>query len=671
MKAVSIEFDPTTCSNDDISKVLSGIGYAPTDEENPKLDIVKLLSCTAMTIPLVIGDFSPMIELGLASSVVGIGAGPIFSNALRSARAYTTNMDTLISLAVGTSYLHGVYSVFVDPSLCSHLDCAAMITTIISWGHYAERAATERSNSKLMEVLEARMVLRGLVKVIDSTGQVLEKQAGKIRVGERVLVSPGESIMVDGTVESGEAWVDEAAITGEPLPVSKGVGDHVVAGMVLVPPSKALTIKAEQVGEETVQARIMTQMDRLQMSKSSIQRLTDRISSVFVPVVLGASAVTFTGWYLTTGNVMGGLDSAVAVLVGACPCALGIATPSAIHVAMGEASSTGILFKSASSLEAAAKVETMVFDKTGTLTLPDPKITTCIIAEDVRPDTESLIYQVCSQSPHPLDTAVAEYLKSHLGAQSRSGKVDMEFLTGKGIVGKVGQDVVAVGSAALAQEYMDENITNHVKLLQSETGIYVTINGHTSAVFLYSEEVKPHAQEVFDGLRAKEIDIHIASGDIDSAVVKVSKSLQVPNSHINSEMGAFDKMELVTKLSQKGRVSTAFVGDGVNDILSLKVADVGIAIGGSSKVAAALETSDIAIVGDDIRKVNRALDISTETVKTIRQNLGFAFLYNSVMLPSAMMGVLAPQEATLLHSCSTLFVVGNALYLKHKLHKAK
>jgi len=647
----------------------------------------RLIAAIALSIPLMIAGmafmhapWSPWVQWALATPVVLVFGRQFFINGLKQARHGNANMDTLVALSTGTAYGFSVFNTlyptfWMSRGLVPHVyfEAAAVVITFVLLGKFLEERAKAGTSSAIKKLMGLRpsTVLRE-----EADGRTSEVPIADVDVDDILVVRPGESVAVDGVVLSGESYVDESMISGEPIPVLRTEGLSLLAGTINQKGS--LRMRAQKVGSATLLAQIVRAVQQAQGSKAPVQKLVDRIASVFVPIVIGIAVVSAVVWWSVGGEhaFTQGLLAMVTVLVIACPCALGLATPTAIMAGMGKGAENGILIKDAESLERARHITAMVLDKTGTITEGKPEVVEAVGLEDAEVASALLIIE--TRSKHPLAEAVVRYLRNvnsrPSGSTVQVRSVDLsqfEDLTGKGVKATIDGTTWLVGNRRLMEE---NGILISGVFKENERGwqeaaytvIWLAQGTQLRAALAIADRIKPSAASAIARLKAAGIKVYMQTGDSRRTAQAVAKAVGIED--FRSEVLPKDKAAFVTGLQQMGEV-VAMVGDGINDSEALAQADVSIAMGQGSDIA--MDVARITLISTDLNSIPRAITLSRRTVSLIRQNLFWAFIYNVLGIPIAA-GVLYPINGFLLDpmiagaamALSSVSVVSNSLRLK-------
>jgi Cu+-exporting ATPase len=623
------------------------------------------------------GRWLAWIQLALATPVVLWGGWPFFQRGGASIVHRSLNMFTLIALGVGTAYVYSVVATIVPgifpASFRSHggeiglyFEAAAIITTLVLLGQVLELRARSQTSSAIKALLG---LAPKTARRIESAGTERDVPIDEVKPGDRLRVRPGEKIPVDGVVTEGTSAVDESMVTGEPIPVEKTAGSRVTAGTVNG--TGGFVMRAERVGGDTLLAQIVHMVSEAQRSRAPIQRLADAVSSYFVPAVVGTAVVTFVVWALIgpEPRVAYAIVNAVAVLIIACPCALGLATPMSIMVGVGRGATAGVLIKNAEALEVLEKVDTLVVDKTGTLTEGKPRLTSVVPASG-QADVEVLRLAASLErgSEHPLAAAIVA------GAEARGLALvaarDFRSITGKGVVGVVDGRRVALGNRKLLDELgiAVSDLAERADALRrdGQTVMFVAVEGVVAGLVGVADPIKASTAEAIDLLRRAGVRVVMLTGDNRTTAEAVARKLGIDA--VEADLLPEQKGQAIKRLQAEGR-RVAMAGDGVNDAPALAQADVGIAMGTGTDVA--MESAGVTLVKGDPRGIARARRLSQATMRNIRENLFFAFVYNALGVPIAA-GVLYPAFGLLLNpiiasaamSFSSVSVIANALRLR-------
>ncbi len=590
----------------------------------------------------------------LASIVQFVVGYRFYKGAFHALRGGGANMDVLVAMGTSAAYFYSVYNVFVGINQY-YFEASAVIITLVLLGKIFEAVAKRKTSEAVKKLIRlqpktARVVKDGLEKDI-----LIEK----VQVGDIVVVRPGERIPVDGEIIEGNSSVDESMITGESIPVDKNIGDEVVGATI----NKYGTFKFKttKVGKNTVLSQIIKLVEDAQGSKAPVQRLADKISGIFVPSVIGIAVVTFLLWYFIKGDFTRALINAVSVLVISCPCALGLATPTAIMVGTGKGAENGILIKSGEHLERAHRLNTLVFDKTGTITKGEPEVTDIVAFH--KSEEEVLRWAAIAEkaSEHPLGRSIvkrAETKGIHLGSPEK-----FIALSGKGIQATIEGKKVYIGNRRLMEEINLEIdvIENELLRLEEEgkTAMILAVDRQISGIIAVADRIKDSSKKAVEALKHIGLEIYMMTGDNQRVANAIAKQVGIYN--VLAEVLPENKAEAVEKLREKGKF-VGMVGDGLNDAPALAASDVGFAIGTGTDVA--MEAAGITLMSGDLRGVVTAIRLSHRTMQTIKQNLFWAFFYNSVGIPIAALGFLNPMIGGAAMAFSSVSVVGNSLRLK-------
>lgn len=692
-QSVWIEYN---ADEEDLKSALQEVGYDIIIQEDNPLEQQeeekqksyeelkrRTLGAAILTLPVfIIGMFfmsweeGRWISLVLSTPILFVFGRQFFIQAARQARRGKANMDTLVALSTGIAYTFSLFNTLypefwtnrgLDPHV--YYEAATVIITFILVGRLLE----ERAKSQTGAALKKLMNLKPDRVILITEGKEKEIGTEEVQVHDTLRVRPGERIPVDGILLSGQSYIDESMISGEPEAVKKSKGDRVFAGTINQKGSFDFT--AKKVGAETLLSQIIERVRRAQGSKAPVQKLVDRIAAVFVPVVISISILTFVSW-----NIWGGADAfshalltSISVLVVACPCALGLATPTAIMVGIGKGAENNILIQDAESLQRARKVDTLILDKTGTITEGRPRVAEQIWADESKSKQAKAVALAMEQrSEHPLAQALIRRLKEDgVSPTSLSG---FDSITGRGLKANDSKgETFFIGNAALMDEQnlsRPENIQEYLNKHadEAQTIVYLGADGRVIGLFAISDQVKAHAAEAISNLKGRGIEIRMLTGDQEGTAKAVCKAVGI-NSYRASLLPR-DKAEEIERLQKEGK-SVAMVGDGINDSEALATADLSIAMGHGSDIA--MDVADITLVTSDLRSIGKAFNLSHLTVRGIYQNLFWAFVYNIVGIPIAA-GLIYPFTGFLLDpmiaagamALSSVSVVGNSLRLRNK-----
>jgi Cu+-exporting ATPase len=568
--------------------------------------------------------------LALATPVQFFTGWDYYVGSYHALRNRSANMDVLVAMGSSVAYLYSIV-VLLLPTTGQHVyfETSAVIITLIKLGKLLEA----RAKGQTGEAIRKLIGLRPKTARVERDGKELDIPVEQVRVGDLVVVRPGERLPVDGVVVKGHSAVDEGMLTGEPLPVDKGPGDEVIGATINK--QGRLKFEATRIGAETALSQIIRLVQEAQGSKPPIQRLADRVAGVFVPAVMTIALVTFAIWWIAGGAFTPALIRMVSVLVIACPCAMGLATPTAIMVGTGKGAENGILFKNSAALESAHRLEVVVLDKTGTLTKGEPSVTDVVVDQvGLRDGNEVLRLAASAErgSEHPLGQAVVDEAEAR--EIDLTEPDDFEAVAGKGIRAQVkGQEVVVGKPAWLESSGISLGaLAPHIQRLQAEakTAIGVAIDGNAVGILGIADTLKAGSSDAVTRMRQLGLDVVMLTGDNRLTAEAIAQSLGID--HVIAEVLPADKAAQVKQLQQQGRF-VAMVGDGINDSPALAQADVGVALGTGTDVA--METADVTLMRGDLRTVPQALSLSRATMRTIKQNLFWAFFYNVILIPVA------------------------------------
>ena len=598
----------------------------------------------------------------ILASVVQFGVGfRFYKNSYKALKAFAPNMDVLVALGTSAAYFFSIYNAFFNfTNGPKHLyfESSAVLITLILLGKLFETKAKGKTSNAIKKLIELQPDTACLISKAPSGSIEKLIKIDEIVLGNILLVKPGEKIPVDGEIIEGSSHVDESMLTGESLPVTKNIGDKVFGATINS--TGAFKIKAEKIGKDTALAKIIKMVEEAQGSKAPIQRFADKISLYFVPAVIGIAIITFLAWYFIGGNIAPALISAVSVLVIACPCALGLATPTAIMVGTGKGAELGIFIKGGEVLEKAGKLNAVLFDKTGTLTEGKPSVTSINPEKEITPN--KLLYYLAvgeKHSEHPLAAAVLARAKTELN-EPIPDPISFNSVSGKGIIAKIKEGTLIVGT----KKFLNSNSVNFTKSssntnTKAETIIHAALNKKYVGNIGISDEIKPFSSKVIKILNKMSLDTYMVTGDNKLTAKAVSEKIGITDYF--AETLPEDKINIVKKLQGEGR-KVAMVGDGINDAPALVAADIGIAIGSGTDIA--IESGDIVLARGDIALIPEAIRLSNKTFSKIKQNLFWAFFYNVIGIPVAAFGLLNPMIAGAAMAFSSVSVVLNSLSLR-------
>ncbi len=692
-----VEYNPSITNPQLLKVALQSIGYDMLiDEQENSTEALEELKenqykklknstiwASVFTIPLVIIGMTPsLMNMPIANYLMWVLASPVviwfgkqfFVGAFKQAKHLSANMDTLVALSTGVAYIFSVFNTLFpdywhEKGLHAHVyfEASAVVITFILLGKLLEEKAKGNTSSALKKLigLQAKSV-----NVLADNGELVLTDIEKVKVGDVMVVKPGEKIALDGTLLKGNSFVDESMISGEPIPVEKTINDKVFAGTINQKGS--FQFRAEKVGADTLLSQIIHMVQEAQGSKAPVQKLVDKIAGIFVPIVMGIALLSLIIWVVFGGEngFTQGLLAMVTVLVIACPCALGLATPTAIMVGVGKAAENGILIKDAESLELAKKVNAIVLDKTGTITEGKPQVSELFWFEEKTNELQNILYSIEKLSEHPLADAIVKALEVN---SVLIPSMNVDSITGKGIVGKYKSINYYVGNLKLMNELkiiLSDKVINWINDSKNNINSLVLFSNTEKvlAAITISDKIKQSSIAAIESLKAEGIEVYMLTGDNEQTAKHVASQVGIDN--YNSNVLPSDKSDYIKFLQSQNKI-VAMVGDGINDSAALAQADVSIAMGKGSDIA--MDVAKMTIISNDLTKIVHAIKLSKNTVSTIKQNLFWAFIYNVIGIPIAA-GILYPVNGFLLDpmiagaamALSSVSVVGNSLLLKLK-----
>ncbi len=691
----TVEYDPGVIEDGRFERLIRDLGYDAVIEASQDTDSGALSDSTdkekelrqreirklrlsfivsaILSFPLLVAMFAgifriealmflhnPVVQLALATPVQFVIGYRFYKHAFKSIRSGSPSMDVLVALGTSAAYLYSIYNGFFrslpagqNPAL--YFEASAIIITLVLLGKLFEAAAKGRTSEAIKRLIGLQPKTARVLK----EGEEIDIPITELEVGQAVLVRPGERIPVDGEILEGSSAVDESMITGESIPVEKTKGDTVIGAAINT--YGAFTFKATKVGRDTILAQIIRVVEEAQGSKAPIQRLADRVAGIFVPAVLGVAAVTFLIWLLAAGDLTMGLISAVAVLVIACPCAMGLATPTAIMVGTGKGAENGVLIRSGESLELAHKLDAIVFDKTGTITLGEPSLTDIVSLNGwSRIDLLRLAGTAEKNSEHPLGIAIAEAARRELDQIGEAH--DFQAAPGKGVRAVIDDHTVLVGTRGFLSEagLSLEAVEDRIATLEAEgkTVMLLSVDGEVQGLLAVADRVKDGSRTAVKTLKAMGLEVYMITGDNRRTAEAIGREVGVD--HIMAEVLPERKAQAVEQIRKQGKI-VAMVGDGINDAPALVTADIGMAMGTGTDIA--MESADITLMNGDLMSVAAAIQLSQRTMRKIKQNLFWAFFYNTIGIPIAAFGMLNPIIAGAAMAFSSVSVVSNSLSL--------
>ncbi len=676
----SVEFKSGILSDEDIVQIIDKAGYKAEVEIDRDLDREKELRekeikslktsfiwSAVLTVPLFLAMFFHMagidnlltngwFQFVLATPVQFVIGYRFYNGAYKALRGGGANMDVLIVMGTTAAYLFSIYNLLIGVHEY-YFEASATIITLILLGKTFEAVA----KGKTSEAIKKLMGLQPKTALIFKNGQEIEIDIDDLKIGDIVIVKPGEKVPVDGTIVEGTSSLDESMITGESIPIDKEVGDEVIGATI----NKfgAFKFKATNIGKDTVLSQIIKLVEDAQGSKAPVQRLADKISGVFVPIVIAIALLTFLIFYLGLKDFNTGLINAVAVLVIACPCALGLATPTAIMVGTGKGAENGILIKSGEHLERTHEMDTIIFDKTGTITKGEPEVTDILSFNGFdRDEILRIAASVEKASEHPLGQSIVKYGSEKLGRIEAAD--NFTAVPGKGLKADFEGRKILIGNRKLMSEagldIGDKESTLAELETLGKTAMLIAIDGKLSGIIAVADTIKETSLEAIKELQKMGLTVYMITGDNERTAKAIADQVGITN--ILADVLPENKAEKVEALKSEGK-HVGMVGDGINDAPALAAADVGFAIGTGTDVA--MEAADITLMRGDLSGVVTAIRLSHRTMKTIRQNLFWAFFYNTIGIPFSALGFLNPMVAGAAMAFSSVSVVTNSLRLKN------
>ncbi|MDK4579109.1 heavy metal translocating P-type ATPase [Kingella kingae] len=668
-ETAQITFDDTQTNPDELIKIIEKTGFQAAVQTSllPETDSHeshwRVWTLLALSLPFWVGMIGmigsshalmPPLWLQIAISTVAqtYFALPFYKGAIASVRGGLANMDVLVSVGTLSIYLYSLGMVLAGQAHHVYFEAGVMVLAFVSLGKYLE-AKTKRGS---LNALGSLLQLTPRDVQILQNNQWQTVKIDQVKQGDILRCVQGGRIAADGEVVSGEGWADESHLTGESQPVYKTIGNKVLAGSIL---SGSLDYRAESLGSDTLLGDMVAALADAQGSKAPIARLADKVATVFVPSVLAISLLTLVANWLIVGDFTAALVRAVAVLVVACPCALGLATPAAIMAGMGQAVQHGVWFKNAAALEMAGAVDTVILDKTGTLTQGKPDIAAIWTADSF---TENQLFEIAAAveqyAAHPLANAIVQAAFAREIAPLNAENVNT--VAGEGISANIdGLGDVKVGKLDFCGFRLPENLADNVWNIASL--VAVSLNNQPVGAFALADPLKPDSLAAIQRLREHNIAVHILSGDNAATVAHIAQQLGLPENHAHGNQSPRQKAEFIQQLQQQG-AKMAMAGDGINDAPALALADVGFAVRGSTDIVE--QSADAVLVQQSVNQLASGLIVARATLRAIKQNLFFAFIYNALGIPFAAVGLLTPVLAGAMMALSSVSVLGNALRLK-------
>lgn len=599
------------------------------------------------------------ILLIITTPIMFISAKRFFIIAWTNLKHFSAEMNTLVAIGTGSAYLYSlIITLFPEfllrPGIMPHVyfETAGVIVTLILLGRLLESHAKNKTRDSIKELIG----LKPKTTLVLKNGSEIEINIEDLGLGDIVIIKPGNKIPADGVIIEGYSTIDESMISGESLPIEKSIGAKVIGGTINK--NGSFKFKVTAVNKESVLGQIIKLVEEAQGSKAPIQKLADKIAGVFVPVVIGIAIFTFLIWLITTGDFSQALIHFIAVLIIACPCALGLATPTAIMVGTGVGAKNGILIKNAESLEILNKVNRIIFDKTGTITEGNPKLISVINIDVEKDELLEIVMNVEKHSEHPLAEAIVKSIK--LKEYTNAKVASFTNYPGMGIAALYKNDNVLIGNERLMTEFgikVGEIINDHNAVFgEAKTIIFTSVNEKIKGLLVIDDPIKSDSIEAVEKLKSMQISLSLATGDNKNTAESIANKIGITDFYY--EMLPKDKVDLIQKYKDKNEI-VAMVGDGINDAPALALANIGIAIGTGTDVA--IESASITLMKGSLKDIYKAINLSHKTIRTIKQNLFWAFIYNTIGIPLAAFGLLNPMFAALAMSLSSVSVVSNSL----------